>query len=107
MGQRAKGAGAEDRLMLCATGLERARGKREGEREQEGERGLGGVWVGGSGASELRSFSGEAFLGGMLGLGWWGSGQWTGLDWMQGVGVLVVSVTPVCVSPSFGGAQRD
>lgn len=47
MGQRAKGAGAEDRLMLCATGLERARGKREGEREQEGERGLGVCgWVG-------------------------------------------------------------
>lgn len=34
MGQRAKGAGAEDRLMLCAAGLERARGEREGERER-------------------------------------------------------------------------
>lgn len=63
MGQRAKGAGAEDRLMLCATGLERARGKREGEREQEGERGLGVCgWVGRSGASELRSFLGEGFF---------------------------------------------
>lgn len=48
MGQRAKGAGAEDRLMLCAAGLERARGEREGEREQEGERereGWGCGWV--------------------------------------------------------------
>lgn len=31
MGQRAKGAGAEDRLMLCALGLERA-GERESDR---------------------------------------------------------------------------
>lgn len=44
MGQRAKGAGAEDRLMLCALGLERARGKGEREREQEGRE--GGGWVG-------------------------------------------------------------
>lgn len=29
-------------------------------------------------------------------------------DWEEeGGGVSVVSVTPVCVSPSFGGAQRD
>lgn len=46
MGQRAKGAGAEDRLMLCAPGLERARAKGEREREQEGREG-GGWWVGG------------------------------------------------------------
>ena len=39
MGQRAKGAGAEDRLMLCAPGLERARG----ERESESERGRWGI----------------------------------------------------------------
>lgn len=38
MGQRAKGAGAEDRLMLCALGLERAR---EGEKARE--RGLRGI----------------------------------------------------------------
>jgi len=34
MGQRAKGAGAEDRLMLCALGL---------ERESKGERGWWGI----------------------------------------------------------------
>lgn len=37
MGQRAKGAGAEDRLMLCALGLERAR------RESKSERGWWGI----------------------------------------------------------------
>ncbi len=37
MGQRAKGAGAEDRLMLCALGLQRGReSKREREREGGG-----------------------------------------------------------------------
>lgn len=38
MGQRAKGAGAEDRLMLCALRLESERAQ---ERESEG--GYGGV----------------------------------------------------------------
>lgn len=81
MGQRAKGAGAEDRLMLCATGLERARGKREGEREQEGMR-EGRQCVGGwdGGASELRSFSGEGFFGGCW--VWVGGGAASGQGWI-------------------------
>lgn len=73
MGQRAKGAGAEDRLMLCATGLERARS----EREQEGMR-EGRGCVGGSGGSELRSFSGEGFF--------WGYWVWVGGEADSGQG---------------------
>lgn len=68
------------------------------------------MWVG----SELRSFSGEGFFWGEV----WaeGAGRGTELDWRWGgggggegraMGVSVVSVTPVCVSPSFGGPRRD
>lgn len=56
MGQRAKGAGAEDRLMLCALGLERARESERGrERERARERESGGQLV--------EKFSGRGFLG--------------------------------------------
>lgn len=64
------------------------------------------MWVGGSGASELRSFSGEAFLGGCW--GWVGGGapvDRVGLD-VGGGGVGGVCHSSLCESELWRSPER-